>query len=385
MHFRSVTGQIQLFASSGITFEVGDEDDAMIEIGQGNLLESKVDALVNTVNCDGFMGKGIALQFKQAFPKNFKAYEDACKLGQVVPGRMFVFDNGGLLLPRYIINFPTKRHWRNKSRIEDIEAGLDALVKEIRRLDIRSIALPPLGCGLGGLIWNEVRPKIEAALINVPEVRAILFEPNGTPNAKSMPIRTERPKMTAARALFIKLMDAYSALDYSRTLLEVQKLAYFLQSAGEPLRLNYVAGHYGPYAQNLNKVLEAMEGHFVRGYGDSQKPNAEIELLPGAKEEASDFLNGKLDSVSRLEAVSHLIEGFETPYGMELLATVHWTATHGGPKNSRPAKTPEEAIHDVHEWNPRKKTIFRPEHIHIAWKTLDERGWLKKDKEFAVR
>lgn len=349
----------------------------MIEAGRGNLLEADVDALVNTVNCVGYMGKGIALQFKQAFPANFKAYAKACEAGQVVPGRMFIFDNGGLLRPRFIVNFPTKRHWRGKSRLEDIASGLKALVDDVQRLGIRSIAIPPLGCGHGGLDWRVVKPMIEAAFAAVPEVRAILFEPTGTPDAKSMPVRTERPRMTTARALFIELMDAYAALDYSRTLLEVQKLAYFLQAAGEPLRLNYEAGHYGPYAANLNKVLEVMEGHFIRGYGDSQKPDADIELLPGAVEEAAAFLRDQAESRERLAAVARLIEGFETPYGMELLATVHWVAHHGGPGNRAPVRSAEAATAEVHAWNPRKRKLFHPEHVQVAWARLDEQGWLK--------
>jgi len=247
----------------------------MIELTRGNLLEAPAEALVNTVNCVGYMGKGIALQFKQAFPANFKHYETACHAGDMAPGKMMIHDNGGLVNPRYIINFPTKRHWKGKSRIEDVESGLKALVADVQRLGIRSIAVPPLGCGLGGLEWRVVRPMIEQAFAGLPDVQVLLFEPAGAPEAKAMPVRTERPHMTPARALFIKLMDAYSALDYSRSLLEVQKLAYFLQEAGEPLRLNYEAGHYGPYAPNLNKVLEVMEGHFIRGYGDSQKPDAE--------------------------------------------------------------------------------------------------------------
>ena len=209
-----------------------------------------------------------------------------------------IFDNGRLINPRYIINFPTKRHWRGKSRIADIRSGLKALIDDVRRLNISSIAVPPLGCGLGGLDWGEVRPLIEKAFSELPDARVLLYEPSGTPNAKSMPVGTARPHMTPARALFVKLMDAYAALEYSRTLLEVQKLAYFLQEAGEPLRLKYEAGHYGPYAANLNKVLEVMEGHFIRGYGDSQKPDAEIELLPGAVEEATTFLTGKSDSLA---------------------------------------------------------------------------------------
>jgi hypothetical protein len=182
--------------------------------------------------------------------------------------------------------------------------------------------------------------------------------------------------MSSARALFIKLMDAYSALDYRRTLLEIQKLAYFLQEAGQELRLRYEAGHYGPFAPNLNKVLEVMEGHFIRGYGDSQKPNAEIDLLPGAVEDATRFLADKNDSQERLSRVAELIEGFETPYGMELLATVHWVAHSGGRHGEATAKNPEEAMHLVHAWNPRKQRVFKPDHIRTAWTRLEQKGWM---------
>jgi O-acetyl-ADP-ribose deacetylase (regulator of RNase III) len=356
----------------------------MIEIAKGNILEADAEALVNTVNCIGFMGKGIALQFKQAWPANFKAYESACHAGEVVPGAMFIFDNGRLINPRYIINFPTKRHWRGKSRIADIRSGLTALIADVRRLCIGSVAVPPLGCGLGGLDWGEVRPLIETAFSELPTVRVLLYEPVGTPNAKSMPVGTARPHMTPARALFVKLMDTYAALEYSRTLLEVQKLAYFLQEAGEPLRLKYEAGHYGPYAANLNKVLEVMEGHFIRGYGDSQKPNAEIELLPGAVEEATSFLAGKSESLARLERVAQLIEGFETPYGMELLATTHWVAHRGGPTSDVPAFDAGQAIEQIHGWNPRKQQVFKPEHIRTAWNQLVEQRWMPAEADLHV-
>lgn len=250
----------------------------MINVTRGNIIEADAEALVNTVNCEGVMGKGIALQFKKAFPENFKAYARACRAGEVRPGRMFVFATHAITNPKYIINFPTKRRWREKSRMEDIEAGLVALVDELRRLNVSSVAIPPLGCGLGGLDWREVRPRIERALAALPGMRVILFEPAGTPDARHMPIRTKRPKLTLARALLLRLMQQYSEMAYRLTLLEIQKLAYFLQEAGQPLRLKYVAHLYGPYAYNLNKVLETLDGHFIRGYGDSHKPDADIEL-----------------------------------------------------------------------------------------------------------
>jgi O-acetyl-ADP-ribose deacetylase (regulator of RNase III) len=350
--------------------------NAMIQITEGNLLQAQAEALVNTVNCVGYMGKGIALQFKQAFPANFREYEAACKAGEVQPGRMLIHDNGRLALPYWIINFPTKRHWRAKSRLEDIRSGLQALVEDVRRLGIRSIAVPPLGCGLGGLDWDEVRPLIEQAFEALPDVRVLLYAPKGAPDAKSMPVRTERPGLTTARALFIQLMAAYGSLGYGRTLLEVQKLAYFLQESGEPMRLNYEAGRFGPYAHNLNKVLEVLEGHFIRGYGDSQKPGAEIELLPGAVDEATAFLADQSDSRARLQRVAELIEGFETPYGMELLATVHWVAHRASPGGTEPAMTPEAAIAAVHAWNPRKKRIFQPSHVQTAWLRLQSDHWI---------
>jgi O-acetyl-ADP-ribose deacetylase (regulator of RNase III) len=136
----------------------------MIHLTRGDLLKADVDALVNTVNTVGVMGKGVALQFRQAYPRNYEDYRRACEQGAVELGRMFVFDAGQLVHPRHIINFPTKRHWKSKSRLEDIEAGLVDLVRVIKELDIRSIAVPPLGAGSGGLNWSDVRPRIEKAL-----------------------------------------------------------------------------------------------------------------------------------------------------------------------------------------------------------------------------
>lgn len=345
----------------------------MIEEIQGNLLEADAEALVNTVNCVGYMGKGIALQFKQAYPDNFKAYQRACKRGAVQPGQMWVFETGTLHNPRYIINFPTKRHWRGKSKIDDVGAGLRALVEEVNRRQIRSIAVPPLGCGHGGLDWRVVGPMIRKAFGEALDVHVLLHRPAGAPAAEAMPVRTARPDMTVARALLVRIMDRYLVLAYRLTLLEIHKLAYFLQEAGEPLRLNYEEGHYGPYAQNLNKVLERIEGHFTRGYGDSQRPDTEIRILEGAVDQASEFLAQKSESLLRLGEVAKLIEGFETPYGMELLSSVHWVSMH----RVRRARTVHEAVSAVYQWNARKRELFPREHLEIAWSRLDDQRWLK--------
>lgn len=346
---------------------------AMVKITRGNLLKVEVQAVVNTVNCDGYMGKGVALQFKQAYPANFEAYRVACNHKEVRPGRMFVFETGSIINPKFIINFPTKRHWREKSRIVDIESGLKSLVEEIKSHQITSIAVPPLGCGLGGLKWNDVRPKIEKALENLTNVDVLLFEPTGTPEAKTMPIGTKRPHLTFHRALLLKLMEQYSVLSYSLTLLEIQKLAYFMQEAGESLKLRYKAGTYGPYAENLNKVLQVLEGHFTRGCGSSAKPNQEVEILDGALKEAGDFLATHEDHHrDRLEKVASLIEGFESPYGMELLSSVHWLATHAVPKANNEVKAAEQ----LRAWNKRKAKMFNERHVQIAWNRLEEQSWL---------
>lgn len=187
-----------------------------------------------------------------------------------------------------------------------------------------------------------------------------------------MPIRTQRPRMTVARALFIRLMDQHTELAYRLTLLEVQKLAYFLQEAGESLRLRYEGGLYGPYAPNLNKVLEVLEGHFIRGYGDSQRPDVEIELLPGAAGVAEEFLKDRPGHQERLDRVSKLISGFETPYGMELLSSVHWVATHV----DTPAADADSAVQLIASWNERKQRMFLPRHIRVAWERLAEQEWV---------
>jgi O-acetyl-ADP-ribose deacetylase (regulator of RNase III) len=348
----------------------------MIEDARGNLLEADAEALVNTVNTVGYMGKGIALQFKQAYPQNFRAYSQGVRKGQVQPGRMLVVPTGFVTNPRYIINFPTKRHWRGRSRIEDIESGLQALVGEIERLAIRSIAIPPLGCGNGGLDWSDVKPRILQALGTLSGVRVLLYGPHGAPAPADMPIRTRRPNMTPARAVLLKLMEQYRTLAYRLTLLEVQKLAYFLQESGEPLRLRYEPGHYGPFATNLNKVLERIEGHFIRGYGDSQKPDVEIGVLNGATQAADALLVSHQESRARLRRVARLIEGFETPYGMELLSSVHWVATRGNETG-----TADETVRAVHSWNDRKKGMFSAPHIRVAWSQLVNEGWIEAPRD----
>ncbi|MCY4385269.1 MAG: macro domain-containing protein [Nitrospinae bacterium] len=348
----------------------------MIEHKTGNILVEDVEALVNTVNCVGVMGRGIALQFKKTFPENFKAYADACKRNEVQPGRMFVFETGQLTNPRYIINFPTKRHWRGKSRMEDIDDGLKALAEEIRTRDIRSIALPPLGSGLGGLSWREVRPRIEAMLQEFSDLRAIVYEPGGGPAENKRTNRSkEVPKMTQGRAVLVNLMRRYldGLLDPFVTLLEVHKLMYFMQIAGEPLRLNFREGPYGPYAENLRHVLTAIEGHLTSGYADGgDAPDKQLELVPGAVEDAREYLEAHPQTQSHFDRVSELVDGFESSFGLELLTTTHWVIRKDH------ARSLDEVVETIHSWSDRKKQFSRRQ-IQIACKALSEQGWLDED------
>ena len=347
----------------------------MIEAARGNLLEAPVEALVNTVNTKGVMGRGIALQFKQAYPEMFRTYERACGHGEVQLGKMHVFDLGGLVGgPRWIINFPTKGDWRKPSRLRDVQEGLQDLVAIIRKMHIRSIALPPLGCGNGGLNWDDVRPVIEDALAEVPEVRVLLFGPTGAPEAAAMPNRTERPKMTLGQAALIALMDRYlkGLLDPVVSLLEIHKLLYFLQAAGQPLKLKYEARQFGPYATNLRQVLIRMEKHYTQGYGDGKDiPTKPIELLPGAVDEATKFLREDRETMNRMDRVAALIDGFEDPYGLELLSSVHWVMRD----DPQARENPDAATAAVWKWSLRKRRTLKAEHVRTAWNRLRELYW----------
>lgn len=338
----------------------------MIEYKKGNLLETDAEALVNTVNCVGVMGKGIALQFKQAFPENFIEYQKACRLEEIKPGKMFTVPTNKLLNPKFIINFPTKTHWKGKSKLEYIESGLNSLIYEIKRLGIQSIAVPPLGCGNGGLNWDDVRTLIVNAFAELPEVTVYLFAPEGSPDPDTIKIATKKPAFTRSRALFLSLMDNYAAPGYSLSLLEIQKLAYFLQNTGEPLRLNFTKNLYGPYAENLNFVLQRLDGHYIRGYGDRSR-TIKIVLMPYAAKEARDYLANEKGALNHLDHVSKIIRGFETPYGLELLATVHWIIKEKPDINSKI----DEIINTVHKWSKRKRELFKATHIKIAWQHLN--------------
>lgn len=349
----------------------------MIEYKSGDLFAENVEALVNSVNCVGVMGRGIALQFKKSFPANCKEYAAACKREEVRPGRMYVFETDQQTNPRYIINFPTKRHWRGKSRLEDIETGLLALAREIRERGISSIAIPALGSDLGGLEWSQVRQSIEDALRNCEEVDIVVFHPGSKPADRHTPHTSETPAMTAGRAVLIRLMHQFLIvlLDPFITLLEVHKLLYFMQEAGENLSLQFKPGHYGPYAENLRHVLNKVEGHFISGYADGgDAPDKRLELVDGALEAADSFLKNAPESRKHFRQVADLVAGYESSFGLELLATVHWVASQQTDKSER------AVIEHTYAWNEHKRQ-FSERQICQALGILEEQGWLEAAEE----
>jgi O-acetyl-ADP-ribose deacetylase (regulator of RNase III) len=304
----------------------------MITFTKGNLLKADAEALVNTVNTVGIMGKGVALMFKETFPENFKAYEAACKRGEVRVGKMFVMERLLLGGPKWIINFPTKDHWRDPSKIEWIEAGLEDLVKVITENKIHSIALPPLGSGNGGLNWTDVRSIIEQSLSKIPDVKVIVYEP--TEEYQNVAKRSGVEKLTAARALIAELVRRYWVLGFECSLLEIQKLAYFLETSIEerqipnPLNLTFAANKYGPYSDKLKHLLNGLDGsylHCQKRLGDASNLDV-IWFEESKKEKVAAFLTSPDVKIYKpaLEATTELIDGFQSPLGMELLATVDW-------------------------------------------------------------
>jgi O-acetyl-ADP-ribose deacetylase (regulator of RNase III) len=347
----------------------------MIEEGSGNLLTADVDAIVNTVNTVGVMGKGIALQVKRAFPDVYDSYRAAHDRGELRIGRMHVHDRGVLGPARYVINFPTKRHWRSPSRLADIDAGLTDLVRVVRELGLTSIAVPALGAGNGGLDWADVRPRIEAALAPLTDVRVVLYPPAGAPSPAVMPVATPRPTLSRGHARLLLAVERYE--QWAATLeprgpgvshLEIQKLAYLLQDGLRvDLGLRFARAHYGPYAQGLTTTISDMEGHQTLGYGDGTDPVLDfvsIELLPGATDEARAVLSD--EAAVPVDALQQLVDGYESPYGMELLATVHWAAHRVDPAT----RDPEVVSGRVAGWNLRKARLFTPHHVSVTMQRL---------------
>jgi O-acetyl-ADP-ribose deacetylase (regulator of RNase III) len=310
----------------------------MLTLTQGNLLEADADALVNTVNTVGVMGRGVALMFKEAFPENFKEYERACKEKRVRVGEMFVTERKDLLGPKWIINFPTKGHWKYPSQMKWIEDGLSDLARVIKEKQIRSIAIPPLGSGNGGLKWSEVRPRIESVLGALENVAVVVYEP--TSKYQNVAKRSGVENLTPARALVAEMVRRYSILGIECSFLEVQKLGYFLERCVSALGLEnkfnfeFGANKFGPYSDKLKHLLNGLDGSYLhcdKRISDAG-PFEPIRFDDAKKDKVAAFLTTPEAKLYRpaLDATTELIDGLESPHGMELLSTVDWLVNHDG-------------------------------------------------------
>lgn len=326
--------------------------------------------MVNTVNTVGVMGKGIALQFREKYPLNYELYRKACQKKEVQIGRMFVTKTERIGHPKYIINFPTKTHWKGNSQLDYIEKGLDDLVRVIKERNIQSVAVPPLGCGYGGLDWNVVKSLLLEKLSDL-EADVYLYEPGLAP--KGAPAPEVSRELTKARALILTLINRYMILGFDVTHIEIQKLAYFLQEFGQTdLRLKYQQGTYGPYAYNLQHLLSRLEGAYLQGdtrVADA-RPHDTLSLFNDKSDEIADYLtqNTSLIEKHRLNTVTQLIEGFESPFGLELLATVHWAKK----QVNEPTVSAESITRFIHNWSSRKREIMTPSLIRIALERIEQ-------------
>lgn len=352
----------------------------MITYTQGNLLDAQVDALVNTVNTVGVMGKGIALMFKERFPKNMAEYARACKANTVVIGKMFVTETGEPTGPRWIVNFPTKQHWRAKSKMEWIQEGLLDLKRFILENNIRSIAIPPLGAGNGGLNWRDVKVEVVRVLADLEDTDIIIYEP--TANYQNVAKTVGVKKLTPARALIAELVRRYWILGMECSLLEIQKLAWFLQRVivhmgiKNALNLQFAPNNYGPYAHNLQHLLNALDGSYLKS--EKRIPDCSpldvIWFNDNEKQTVSAYLQSEAKSfLPALEAVSDIIDGFESPFGMELLSTVDWLVTMQSCHPSvESIKEGIKAWPAGEIWAQRKLRLFDDEDIGFALKSLEK-------------
>ncbi|MEQ8421822.1 MAG: macro domain-containing protein [Arenibacter algicola] len=343
-----------------------------MKIIKGNLLNAETQAIVNTVNTVGIMGKGIALQFKERFPQNFRAYRDACKNGLVKTGKMFVFTESDLQGDKIIINFPTKEEWYRKSQYNWIEEGLKDLVVVIKSMDIKSISLPPLGCGNGGLKWDKVKALMSQYLGNLSDVEVFIYEPNAKIKEVLQKENSKKEvKLTPARAMLLYALFKYEKYGEYSTVFTANKLAYFLQESGENLKLKFEPYTYGPYAQAVEKVLYALNGKYLKGLEQmNAKPFEPLQLNYNRYKEVEDYIDDNLSEKQkdRLLGLFNAIEGFESTLSLEILSSVHYI-TANNPKIQK-----EEIVAKIKGWNKRKSELITEQYVSIAFDHLHDYG-----------
>lgn len=341
----------------------------MITWIKGDILSSRAEALVNTVNTVGVMGKGIALQFKEYFPHNYKAYLVACKNKELEPGKLLaVWDEHLHTGKKLIINFPTKVHWRSPSRYEYIEKGLDALKPLLSDNEMQRVAIPPLGCGNGGLDWVKVRPMIENKLKDL-DLEILIYEPYEA--IKEVLQKNEATKkevkLTPARASLLYVLFAFESMGEYSSLFAANKLAYFLQRKGQKLNLEFKPYYYGPYAIGVQKVLYHLNGVYLKGLEQGEaKPFEPLRLNYEKWEEVNDYVHKKLEfqDAERVRSLIQFLSGFTSELSLEILATVDYIL------NEHPGLSLDEVMQKIASWNVRKESLFKLEYVKTSYDYL---------------
>lgn len=327
----------------------------MITYLEGNIFESKAEALVNTVNTVGVMGKGIALQFKKMFPGNYSAYHSASKKNEIQVGKMFVFTDSNISSgEKIIINFPTKTDWRKPSEYSYVEEGLKDLISVIDEYKIKSIAIPPLGAGNGGLKWEKVKTLIEKYLANLP-VEILVYEPNA---AIKEEMKKERVKLTPARALLLYVL--YDLVRNGEMVSEfsAEKVGYFLQKFGarKYFKLDYHPNFYGPYSGKVRHLLNTLSGSYIMGYSDmDKKPFDPLLLISDGFQEVQDFIQTDKELREIAENTIQFLNGYYSEFALELLSTVDYIMV------SKNTKSKNIIEHELERWNDRKRSYFTDE------------------------
>jgi O-acetyl-ADP-ribose deacetylase (regulator of RNase III)/uncharacterized protein YwgA len=326
----------------------------MIRYLTGNLLDSDAHALVNTVNTVGVMGKGIALQFKNMFPNNYKIYSKACENKEFKIGNLLITEEETLLKgKKIIINFPTKTSWRLPSEYSYIELGTKALVKAIKENDIKSIAIPPLGSGQGGLDWNKVKVILEKYLSDL-DCEIYIYEPTST--IKEV-LKKERVKLTPARAMLLAMLYDLTRNGEFVSEFAAEKIAYFLQRFGakDSFRLQFEPNFYGPYSGKVRHVLYYLNGSYIMGYSSKdKKPFEELGILFDAESDINEFLSQpeNNDYKEVVQKTQRFLTGFYSAFGLELLSTIDYII------QDKKTSSVEEIIREMQSWSDRKKTLF---------------------------
>lgn len=327
----------------------------MINYTVGNILESNSDAIVNTVNCEGYMGKGIAYQFKIKYPNNNKLYEEACKAGRFKIGSILTFTENEKL----IINFPTKSEWRRKSEYSYITKGLETLVNLLPKLNVKSIAFPPLGCGNGGLEWNKVKTLITEAVEPFESYFDFtLYEPSNKINTVT---NTKKiPKLNASHVILMHLKLGLKKFNKTR----LQKSAFFINVFSDEQYFKFNAHNFGPYTHTIDILSRD-----IKEYQQYYNFTTEQALQSAENTLVSNSLIEKLDKFEEpiLKSLS-LSNQIESDKELELISTILFILTIN--KAVKLENFPNEFL----SWSEEKASRFTPSDIESAIDLLKRKG-----------